>query len=388
MLQSVVSGGYSTTSAVDQQVKARLEEALASAATLKAEAGEAAKLKERCAELEKTVAALKARMVKSGIEPRPRSMELFRLERLLHCNCAKEMQIAREGRVLQKVTEKHSTSEVRLVAIADDDMQLRWGHAPGPLDRKSKNLDLRTVVRFDFGMATRMPALFPGVQPWLCFTLHSGDRPYEFICPDEFAARCFVTVLGVLLRKQVTGNASLVRNRRDFVRLKGWCKIQAACAQQKTTPARALLALLKKAQPAPKAATMDDFLKSDTAAAVPTPSLLSIETKPAAAAAASTGAVSTKFATGKSRDWPKPGETWVFTGQVADVNVFEDDQGQEWVNQLKCRRQGERMAVTIVSADKKKRFIEIRGTDKMKFVKGFIELVDAEGNWLLEKATL
>eukprot|EP00438_Fugacium_kawagutii_P000836 Skav202986 [mRNA] locus=scaffold2267:24288:31069:- [translate_table: standard] len=86
--------------------------------------------------------------------------------------------------------------------------------------------------------------------------------------------------------------------------------------------------------------------------------------------------------------WPKAGETWVFTGVTEAVQLYRSAEGTEWVNEMTCRSQSERRMVTIISALPQQNMVEIRGTDKLKFVKGWTRMVDDDGNWLLEQAPM
>lgn len=84
---------------------------------------------------------------------------------------------------------------------------------------------------------------------------------------------------------------------------------------------------------------------------------------------------------------PKPGENWVFTGAVDRVDLYRDPGGAEWVNEMTCRGpNNDRRMVTILSMLPQQRMVEIRGTDKLKFVKGWARLLDDNGAWLIEQA--
>lgn len=66
------------------------------------------------------------------------------------------------------------------------------------------------------------------------------------------------------------------------------------------------------------------------------------------------------------------------------VDLYRSAEGSEWVNEMTCRSQSERRMVTIISALPQQNMVEIRGTDKLKFVKGWARMVDDNGNWLLD----
>lgn len=362
-----------------------------------------------------------------------RPVALARLERRLEQNIAREMCIAREGRVLEKVTERAGKSELRLVALCDDSATLRWGHPPGPLTGKCKSLDLKHVRRIEYGCKTRAAALFQSAPLWLCFALATTDRSYDFICPDEDVAQCFVLSLSRLCADAI----GAVPNRRRFWSLRGWSKIWDRCRRKQLSLPQALLLAIEAAaeQPAARphaestlydlptmftgrpslthsvsAASSDaefaglamvshtsvrtaraSVAQSEDAGTPMAGSEMSLvrSSMPARMAVSHTSShVDLTYGSGTTqRAWPRPGENWVFTGAVIEVEVYRDAELRVWVNRMKCRgKDGERRMVTILTAKLGSPLIEIRGTDKFRFIRGWIHLIDHRGVWVLEDA--
>eukprot|EP00930_Biecheleria_cincta_P028952 TRINITY_DN20150_c0_g1_i1.p1 TRINITY_DN20150_c0_g1~~TRINITY_DN20150_c0_g1_i1.p1 ORF type:complete len:491 (-),score=116.34 TRINITY_DN20150_c0_g1_i1:46-1518(-) len=396
---------------------------------------------------------------KYGRKPVAPTPELGRLLRRLERNIAKEWRVAMEGRILQKRSEKHGKNEVRLCQVHDK--ELRWGHAPGPLGSSAKKLMLEEVVRIDYGLmsvaaredgeaqATKTAGAFTNVGqsavslasvgksalfnaaanvglmqalPWLCFSLLTLERSYDFICPDEHAARCFVVVISRICEGVAVGG---VRGRQQFESLKGWCKLKTWCKQEGTSVPKALLEAVRRVAaelppPVPDAEQQDIHWPAEAESdgtqdvssflsGYPSPSssqtmdLMEFcgESQPSRTGRSISGASvgsstsvkikpslrSVPFRPPPGKTLPKEGQTWVFTGAVDSVDVFKDPDGTEQVNQMKCRAANQdRRMVTIVSAPAGHPMIEIRGTDKMKFVKGWIHLSDASGSWVVEQA--
>lgn len=389
--------------------------------------------------------------------PVPATPELGRLLRRLDRNISREWRVAMEGRILQKRSEKHGKNEVRLCQVHDK--ELRWGHAPGPLGSSAKKLLLEEVFRIDYGLTSvaararedgevpklekqvsapgiadmGMSALFSAAStvglmqdgqqqqeetlPWLCFSLLTSERSYDFICPDEHAARCFVVVISRICEGRAVG---AMRGRHQFESLKGWCKLKTWCKQEGTSLPKALLETVRSIAatlPPPPPVPAAEHAECDGTQNVssfldgyPSPSssqtmdLMEFcgESQPSrierGVTASSLGSSRpvTPTAGVKSRapirpppgkTLPKEGQTWVFTGAVESVDVFQDPDGTEKGNQMKCRAGNQdRRMVTIISAPVGHPMIEIRGTEKMKFVKGWIHLSDSSGSWVVEQA--
>jgi len=337
-----------------------------------------------------------------------RSPEQVRFQLRLDRNVAREMHAAAQGRTLEKVAERHGTLEVRQCAVDYSEKWFKWWHdkglvgsvltsthmipgasmLPGVPSTGSKSLDLQTVTRLKYGQETGIQTRFPEVQPWLCFSLETVERSYGFICPDEYAAKCFVLALSRLC----VDAKGIVATRREFTLRKARCKLIDACAKKGKTlgciflEAARLTASLRPrvnkatTQPLPPAHHAPENGDFALASSTPKPGSLQGLQAFLVSGSAARQAPSCRGA------WPKTGETWAFTGAAAEVDVYKDREGKEWANQIKCSdKTTGRRSVTIISATVGHRFVEIRGTDKLKFVKGWIEVVDSRDTWLLEK---
>jgi len=295
---------------------------------------------------------------------------LVRTEAMLSRNIAREMRTVKEGRTLQKITQRHATSEVRLVEVLDEEMLLKWGHAPGPLGRGAKVLDLNFVTHIKFGHATHIKDTFPNVMPWLCFSLLDKDRSYDFICSDDTSVQSFM----IALSRLCVGATGRVDSRKKFLVVKAWCKIREKCLKEKKPLTAVLFDAIKKAG-------------ENYAGGAGLHARAKQSTEERAAASTSGSGPSVTDATGVKRVWPKEGEAWHFTGTNANAVVYDNVQSKKWVNQLSCRgEERERRAVKILSsAEDGSRYVEVQGTDNMSFVKGWIELIDENDTWLLEK---
>eukprot|EP00933_Yihiella_yeosuensis_P035232 TRINITY_DN28720_c0_g1_i1.p1 TRINITY_DN28720_c0_g1~~TRINITY_DN28720_c0_g1_i1.p1 ORF type:complete len:482 (-),score=84.79 TRINITY_DN28720_c0_g1_i1:361-1806(-) len=81
-----------------------------------------------------------------------------------------------------------------------------------------------------------------------------------------------------------------------------------------------------------------------------------------------------------SHEWPKVGDSWVFTGAKNKVDIFKDSKGEEWVNQLPCTdKNGKHRVVVIISSQTGDPMVEIRGTNDMKFIRGWLSIADDDG---------
>lgn len=333
-----------------------------------------------------------------------RSVAQVRLHTRLAANAARELHAAREGRKLEKINERHGKLEARQVAVCCEEMQLRWWHSEkGGLGglisggTSAKSLDLQTVTRLQYGHETALQSRFPEVSPWLCFTLITAERPYEFVCPDEHAVKCFVLALS----RACPNIPGTIPSRRDFILRKAWCKINEACNRKGKTFA-AIVAeagrLSESLRPVsvkvPTLSAKASASSRSTASKVVDRSSLA-PPRPPSNSTTSSGllciesflASATSVSPPQRRGaWPKAGETWAFTGVAAEVDVYRDSMGLEWSNQIKCVDKATgRRAVTIVSVPESGSLVEIRGTDKLKFVKGWMRPVDANETWLMEK---
>mmetsp|Transcript_9210 Transcript_9210/g.15714 ORF Transcript_9210/g.15714 Transcript_9210/m.15714 type:complete len:439 (+) Transcript_9210:49-1365(+) len=357
----------------------------------------------------------------------PKSPELSRLLHKLKRNVAREMRDAQQGFVIQKVTEKHGKTEVRRVAVCPHTQILKWCHANESFGPTAKTLDLRLVQKLEFGQAARAAKIIPEASPWHCFSLVTAERSYDFIASNENSTRCFVLSISRLCEGKAEG---VFRTRHDFEVTKGWARLKLGCKRRGSSITQDfLLALQKVGEKLPKAAPMQtdeayskpmdifDFCNepkdepreriistgsniqsfSSAGGATPKNATPNGSFKPLERLASATddlGANARGFMAwmtpfgSSGAVWPKAGETWVFTGAVEHVDLYRSAEGTEWVNEMTCRSQSERRMVTIISALPQQNMVEIRGTDKLKFVKGWARMVDDNGNWLLEKAPM
>mmetsp|Transcript_23160 Transcript_23160/g.42645 ORF Transcript_23160/g.42645 Transcript_23160/m.42645 type:complete len:677 (+) Transcript_23160:187-2217(+) len=157
--------------------------------------------------------------------------------RALEHNIAREMKIATTGTDLMKVHDgAGQKKEVRFVVVSDGEMLMKWSKTPGRLSSSCTNLDLYSVIRLDYGSMSR-PAILHDEQPWLCFSLYSTKRSYDFICPNEAVTRAYVLTLSRLCNWA----SGAVQTRSRFEYLKGWCKIEESCYKKKTSLSAALI---------------------------------------------------------------------------------------------------------------------------------------------------
>ncbi|CAJ1408003.1 unnamed protein product [Effrenium voratum] len=421
--------GLGLGSGAESALKQQLQEAQAANEALNAKLQaakdlwqrlEEAELKECEARKQLTVCQAQLEKLKAELEKRirrPKGRVTARLLRNLESNIAREMCDARQGFVIQKVTEKHGKTEVRRVAVCPSTSRLKWCHARECLGESSKTLDLTVVQKIEYGPGSRAFKLYPEASPWLCFSLITAERSYDFISSNENSARCFVLSISRLCEGKADGG---FRSRRQFESAKGWCKLKTGCQRRGSTMQKAILSALQQAAESLPAipASESESLVADSTAAVQQEGLaekpmdlfdfcdeLKGESSPKLPAAqpkigqrpstTSLAAVSrglTRWISSSSGSpagggWPRPGETWVFTGIVDHVDLYRSADSNEWVNEMTCRGQNsERRMVNIVSVLPQQNMVEIRGTDKLKFVKGWARMVDDNGQWLLEEA--
>jgi len=152
-------------------------------------------------------------------------------------NITKEMKLCRDGRDLWKVHEGSSQKkETRFVQINDWEMLMKWSKTPGKMTSTCTSLDLYSVIRLDYGPMSRPSVLHDG-EPWLCFSLYSTKRSYDFICPNEEVVRAFVLTISRLCNWA----SGVIPTRQKFESLKGWCKIEEQCYKNKTSLPVALI---------------------------------------------------------------------------------------------------------------------------------------------------
>lgn len=167
------------------------------------------------------------------------------LERALSLNIAKDMRELEKGVVLEKVHEGNCRCEPRLVAVAPDEMMMKWGKELTQLGRNHSRLDLYEVIRIHYGSMARACVLHPDLAPWLCFSLYTPRRSFDFCCPDEAVVRRFV--LG--LSRLCDWASGAITSRSRFVAALGWCKLEDHCFRQSTTLCRLFLQAIHRVAP-------------------------------------------------------------------------------------------------------------------------------------------
>merc|ERR1712113_1059775 len=111
--------------------------------------------------------------------------------------------------------------------VSDSEMLMKWSKTPGQLTRSFTRLDLYDVIRLEYGCMSRPCMLHEDALPWLCFSLYTTKRSYDFICPDENTVRAYVLVLSRLCN-WASGS---IQTRGKFECAKGWCKVESMCAK-------------------------------------------------------------------------------------------------------------------------------------------------------------
>lgn len=133
---------------------------------------------------------------------------------------------------LQKVNNSNQKREGRNVIVSAPEMLLRWAKGRvgcGVIPKSVSQLDLRDVVRIDYGISARAFLLHAdSVLPWLCFSLFTTARSFDFTCPDEESAQYFLLALSQLCSSAV----GRISSRAGFHCAKGWCKIQHHCIRK------------------------------------------------------------------------------------------------------------------------------------------------------------
>jgi len=173
---------------------------------------------------------------------------LLRLERALERNIARDMFELHRGTMLEKVHERNCRREPRLVLVSADEMQMRWSKAPrGVPSRSQSRLDLYEVIHIHYGSMQRACVLHTDVPPWLCFSLHTPRRSYDFCCPDEDTVQRFV--LG--LSRLCDWASGTVPTRSRFVALRGWCKLEDRCFHDQISLGRLFIDAMDRIRDAP-----------------------------------------------------------------------------------------------------------------------------------------
>lgn len=173
--------------------------------------------------------SLPARLRKDSMRGSARNLALSRLEAALAKNVALELHTLQMGIVVDKVHERSCRREKRLLVVCPEEMLLCWGKDVRQLGRSHSKLDLYEVIRIHYGSMSRACVLHPELPPWLCFSLYTTRRSYDFCCADERAVQACVLGLSRLCEWAA---GAMRGGRGNFVALKGWCKLQDSCFKQ------------------------------------------------------------------------------------------------------------------------------------------------------------
>jgi len=104
----------------------------------------------------------------------------------------------------------------------------------------SSTLNLHDVISIDYGIMSRA-CILSQEDPWRCFTLNTVQRTYDFVCPDEECARCFV----LSLSRFAPWARGAIKSRAAFLARRGWCKVESKCQQEEITLTHLLLKELR-----------------------------------------------------------------------------------------------------------------------------------------------
>merc|ERR1712066_363464 len=102
------------------------------------------------------------------------------------------MFMACEGIILQKVHEKAVKKEHRKLVICEDTMRLKWVKHPFKFGKGESFVELARLICIGYGCTTRAHQLFPDSPAWLCFSVSTIDRSYDFICSTAKEAEVFI----------------------------------------------------------------------------------------------------------------------------------------------------------------------------------------------------
>jgi hypothetical protein len=138
--------------------------------------------------------------------------------------------------VLKKINAAGKKKELRRVVVSDEKMQLQWGK---PNAKKMQSyVNLSEVGLIGYGFASRACwGRFQGEHlPWLCFSLYTAERSYDFVCTSEGQTQMFVVALSRLCSRlcgwPLPGSFA---NAGQFHLASGWCKIMERCRGQRRT---------------------------------------------------------------------------------------------------------------------------------------------------------
>jgi len=250
------------------------------------------------ADCRKELTKLKAPVIarnKKREERLAKSPEQAILQSCLDHNIAWEMRMSQRGFEFEKVHERNHKREPRFVALFPEEMLLKWRKPQS--QSFTSTLDIWELIRIDYGTLAKPCVIYDQVQPWLCFSLYTVRRSYDFICPSneadvaskrltcpkghplefhkgdrgncycdgcerekvvgadvwkcqkceyDLCARCAtnpredaVQCLVLAISRLARWAKGAVSSKRQFVALKGWCKVEDYCMRRRITLAQA-----------------------------------------------------------------------------------------------------------------------------------------------------
>lgn len=120
------------------------------------------------------------------------------LHQMLH-----EMKIAQQGVELEKITRGHHYRQMALVVRTPEELTLKWSRPaqlrtvalfPKEMALKwrkvpskdwSTTLHLRDIIQIEYGCTFNASFSSNKIKPWLCFSLYTTHRSYDFFCPGR-----------------------------------------------------------------------------------------------------------------------------------------------------------------------------------------------------------
>lgn len=208
------------------------------------------------------------------------------LKKALSLNIARDMKELERGVVLEKVHEGNCKREPRFVAVAPEAMTLKWGKDLQLMSRNHSRLDLYEVIRIHYGKMARACVLHPSLAPWLCFSVYTPRRSFDFCCPDEAVVRRFV--LGI--SRLCDWASGAITSRSRFMATMGWCKLEDHCFRRHMPLSRLFLEAIRRIAASPDsqgmaaspraAAAQDEAMLRGTAGPSPLPEPMAIAGTP------------------------------------------------------------------------------------------------------------
>jgi len=146
------------------------------------------------------------------------------------------------GNWLTKVRLGKRKKEWRFAKVFDSEKELRWSRSDKLRSRGTTVLDLEEVLQIDYGQNARGHYLYSDIPAWLCFSLYTTRRTYDFICPDEDVARIFI----VSISRLISCTLGALPTRRLFICAMAWIKIDDYCSRNASTRGLMFLEAIRK----------------------------------------------------------------------------------------------------------------------------------------------